>query len=81
MTDEFEEYLEVPRKINWRAVARDRKEWRRGVLGALALKEKERKENKMIKKTGAITIQNQLRLSSQNFVFKVHWLGPVNVGA
>ena len=33
-TDEFEEYLEIMVTINWREMARDRKEWRRIVLEA-----------------------------------------------
>jgi hypothetical protein len=31
-TDEFENYLEIMGTINWREMARDRKEWRRIVL-------------------------------------------------
>jgi hypothetical protein len=52
-----------------------------GHNGLQHFKQKERKmKKKRIKKFGAITVQNQLRLLSQNLVFKVRWLGPVNVG-
>jgi hypothetical protein len=73
----FEEYVKIMGTINWREMAPGRKEWRRILLeGKVALLGEERE-----KKFGAITVENQLRLSSQNIVPKVHWLGPANVGA